>query len=202
VERIITLGSKNIKYYLSRSSRAKYLRITVSHHPSCYFSKPASEATSANQARVAVTVPGGMDFAEAENFLRQKASWLLRKIKLAQEKKPVVSLPKSSRREYLRCKEKALELAKRKIEELNTVYNFRYQRVSIRNQKTRWGSCSRKGNLSFNYKIVYLPEKYLNYLIVHEICHLKEFNHSKRFWDLVVQTIPDYKDIRKEFRNL
>jgi len=143
-----------------------------------------------------------MSFEKLEEFIRQKANWILRKLKSAQKRKPSILLPKSNRREYLKCKIQALELAKRKIEELNRFYNFQYSRISIRNQKSRWGSCSRKGNLNFNYKIIHLPEKYLNYIIVHELCHLQQFNHSKKFWSLVTETIPDYKIIRKEFRNL
>ncbi|MDP2363088.1 MAG: M48 family metallopeptidase, partial [Ignavibacteria bacterium] len=110
--------------------------------------------------------------------------------------------PKSSRREYLAVKGQALKLAKQKIEEFNAIYNFRYQKISIRNQKTRWGSCSRKGNLNFSYRIIHLPEKHFDYIVVHELCHLKELNHSRDFWSLVAQTIPDYKEIRKEIRNL
>jgi len=99
---------------------------------------------------------------------------------------------------YLKYKIVALELAKSRLEYFNTFYNFKYNRVVIRNQKTRWGSCSRQGNLNFNYKIALLPERMSDYIIVHELCHTKEFNHSHDFWDLVAEQIPDYKEIRKD----
>lgn len=105
------------------------------------------------------------------------------------------------RRNYLEYKESARELVLRRVEHFNNIYNFPYGRISIRNQRTRWGSCSKKGNLNFNYKIVLIPEKLADYIIVHELCHLKEFNHSQRFWDLVAKTFPDYRKIRQDLRN-
>ena len=65
-------------------------------------------------------------------------------------------------------------------------------RVAIRDQKSRWGSCSRKGNLNFNWKLVMAPPQALDYVVVHELCHLHEFNHSPRFWALVESQLPDY----------
>ncbi|NVN96820.1 M48 family metallopeptidase [Candidatus Nomurabacteria bacterium] len=101
---------------------------------------------------------------------------------------------------YIKYKKDAATLVKERLEHFNTFYNFKYGRVAIRNQKTRWGSCSKKGNLNFNYKIVLLTSKQANYIIVHELCHLKEFNHSQRFWDLVAKVVPDYKEVRSSLR--
>ncbi len=84
----------------------------------------------------------------------------------------------------------------------NQFYNFSYKRVFIKNQKTRWGSCSKNGNLNFNYKIIYLPPHLADYIIVHELCHLGEFNHSKRFWNLVEKTIPEYARCKNELRTI
>jgi predicted metal-dependent hydrolase len=100
----------------------------------------------------------------------------------------------------LENKDKALQIAKDRINHFNKYYNFQFKNITIKNQKTRWGSCSRKGNLNFNYKIALLPENISDYIIVHELCHLKEFNHSKRFWDLVAETIPDYLILRKKLK--
>ncbi len=116
--------------------------------------------------------------------------------------KPKKILNRRSRKEYLERKEEARVLVHNRLEHLNEQYGFRYNRVSIRNQKTRWGSCSKQGNLSFNYRIVFLSQRLADYIIVHELCHVQEMNHSKKFWDLVTRTISDHKPRRIELRIL
>lgn len=105
------------------------------------------------------------------------------------------------RRKYLKYRETARALVLGRLEYFGEIYQVPYQRISIRNQKTRWGSCSKRGNLNFNYKIALIHPKLADYVIVHELCHLKEFNHSQNFWDLVALTFPDYLEVRKELRN-
>ncbi len=107
---------------------------------------------------------------------------------------------KKNRIEYLKYKEVARELVRKKVEEFAGVYGFKFGKISVRNQRTRWGSCSRKGNLNFNYKIALLPARLADYIVVHELCHLGEFNHSQKFWDLVAKTMPDYLALRAELR--
>jgi len=94
----------------------------------------------------------------------------------------------------------ARALVKTKLEYFNQHYGFTYHRISIRNQRSRWGSCSKEGNLNFNYRIIFLPPALADYLIIHELCHLKEFNHSRAFWALVAQTIPHYQTVRRELK--
>lgn len=94
----------------------------------------------------------------------------------------------------------ALDLVRRRLGYFNGIYNFTFNKIRIKSQRTCWGSCSAKGNLNFNYKLAFLPEKISDYVVVHELCHLEELNHSMKFWDLVGKTIPDYSDIRKELR--
>ena len=109
---------------------------------------------------------------------------------------------RSKKAHYLSHKELALEIAKTRIAYFNQFYGFKVNKIFIKNQKTRWGSCSKKGNLNFNYRIATLPEAMQDYIIIHELCHLGEFNHSKNFWKLVAKTIPDYKNIKRQFKGL
>lgn len=71
-----------------------------------------------------------------------------------------------------------------------------YTRITIRDQKTRWGSRSSSGTLSFNYRLMYAPLKILDYVVVHELCHITHMNHSKDFWNMVASILPDYKESR------
>jgi predicted metal-dependent hydrolase len=105
---------------------------------------------------------------------------------------------KGTRAEFLALKESARRLVHERIAHFCTIYPFVCNRVSIRNQGTRWGSCSKKGNLNFHYRIALLPEHLRDYVIVHELCHLGEFNHSRNFWDLVARAVPNHKALRAE----
>lgn len=71
-----------------------------------------------------------------------------------------------------------------------------YGQIRVKEQKTRWGSCSGRGNLNFNWKLVMAPPEILDYVVVHELCHLKEMNHSRRFWQTVERVLPDYRECR------
>lgn len=112
------------------------------------------------------------------------------------------SMRRLTAKDYAKHKSAALALATRKAKQFSELYGVHYNKISIKNQKTMWGSCSRKGNLNFNVKIVLLPEYFQDYIIVHEICHLKEFNHSPRFWALVAQSVPDHKRLRKGLKRM
>ena len=106
-----------------------------------------------------------------------------------------------SRRHYIQNKEVARKVILESLNFFSEVYGIKYRKVAIRNQKTKWGSCSKSGNLNFNYKAAFLPKEQRDYIVVHEVCHLIEFNHSKRFWKEVERTIPNYKEIRKKIKS-
>jgi len=91
----------------------------------------------------------------------------------------------------------AARLINERTDKLSSQLGTSYKLIVIRGQKTRWGSCSRKKNLSFNWKLIMAPEPVLDYVIIHELTHLKEMNHSKRFWELVAQYCPGWREHKK-----
>jgi hypothetical protein len=94
-------------------------------------------------------------------------------------------------------RQQAEKFIKNRADELCSLVGVTYDRLSIRRAKTRWGSCSRKGNLSFNWKLMMVPEPVIDYVIVHELAHLKEMNHSKNFWKLVDKHCPQWRKYRR-----
>lgn len=93
---------------------------------------------------------------------------------------------------YLQNKEAARLLITQRLQYFNQLGEFTYHKVAIRDQKRCWGSCSSKGNLNFSYKLLFLPPCLCDYIIVHELCHLKVLNHSTDFWSVVATQMPDY----------
>jgi len=92
---------------------------------------------------------------------------------------------------------RALERIRQRLAHYAPLIGRQPGRVAIREQKTRWGSCSVKGNLNFNWKLIMAPPPVLDYVVIHELCHLWEFNHSPRFWTLVEKQMPDYRVWKK-----
>ncbi len=82
----------------------------------------------------------------------------------------------------------------RRTHELAGEHGFHFERLFIRSQTTKWGTCSSKKNLSLNRKLIQCPEMVIDYLIIHELCHLKEMNHSARYWAHVAEHYPNYRD--------
>ncbi len=111
-------------------------------------------------------------------------------------------LLRRNKKQYQKCKEQARVLAHARLNYFNAHYRLRVGRIFIKNHKSRWGSCSEKGKLNFNYKILFLPSDIADYIIVHELCHLAYFNHSPKFWALVGKTVPDYRALRARLRAL
>ncbi len=183
MNRKIKLADRQISYNLKVSRRAKRLRLAVYCN-----------------GDLVVTQPRFLKLKIVEEFIRSKANWILKKIddSARREINPLGSL---TRRDYLNIREAARALVLERVEYFNNFYNFKYKRVTIRDQKTRWGSCSRQGSLNFNFRLFYLQAEVRDYVIVHELCHLKEFNHSARFWKLVAQTIPRFYVLRRELKS-
>lgn len=91
----------------------------------------------------------------------------------------------------------ALERIRQRIDVHHPAIGGQFGRVTVRDQHSRWGSCSSKHNLNFNWKLIMAPPEALDYVVIHELCHLQEFNHSPRFWRLVETRMPDYEIWKK-----
>ena len=93
--------------------------------------------------------------------------------------------------------DQALQVIPDRVRHYAALIGVRYGRITIRNQKSKWGSCSAKGNLNFNCLLMLCPPEVLDYVVVHELCHRKEMNHSPKFWAEVEKYVPDYMTQRK-----
>ena len=147
---------------------------------------------------VIVKAPLYTPVREIEDFLFQKMEWIGEKRqevfdRLINEDGTSVNLEPIDERQIRELAGKMKKEFVPRVREYARIMNITVGRISIRTQKTRWGSCSSEGNLNFNCLLMLAPESVRDYVIVHELCHRLEMNHSKRFWDLVSSYIPDYK---------
>ncbi len=164
-----------------RSKRAKHLNISVRPYKG-----------------VRVAIPDGLSFKKAEEFVHSRTDWI----------KKHLDRMKRLEREHEAKSGTALDIdrvkAKRKLSRrlnyLSAKYGFTYNRVFIRNQRTRWGSCSRKDNISLNMKLIRLPDELIDYVILHELVHTRFKNHSKQFWDELDKILVNGKGIDAQLK--
>lgn len=153
---------------------------------------------------VVVRAPKRATMKEIEKVLREKEPWIKRNLDILRTRAEMASEEEKS---YLTDKE-VEELAKKaasyipaRVKYYAEIIGVSYGRITIRNQRTRWGSCSSKGNLNFNCLLMLSNPEVIDYIVVHELCHRKEMNHSKAFWDEVKKVLPDYKKSEKWLKN-
>ena len=144
-----------------------------------------------------LVVPRGTSDRQVARLLAHHRPWIERQ--LARRRPPSLGLeglrlPEAEWRAAAR--EALTEVAEREAPKLGVAY----ERIAVRDQKTRWGSCSSRGTLSFNWRLVLAPEEVLDYVVVHELCHLREPNHSQRFWRLVEDARPGWQAQRDWLR--
>jgi predicted metal-dependent hydrolase len=150
---------------------------------------------------VRVAVPYGLSFKSAEKMALSKAKWIerhLAKVKEIEKRQATIAhdLPEIDRAE-------ARKKLTHRLNELSRRYGFTCNRLFIRNQKTRWGSCSVRNNISLNMKLLRLPQELIDYVILHELVHTREKNHSKVFWAELNKLVGDARTLKsrlKEYR--
>lgn len=146
-------------------------------------------------ARVIIRAPRQMTRAQIDEFVKKHESWIQKHMdRLKKESAPADKLSDADIR---RLADQSLEVIPPRVKYFAQKMGVRYGRITIRNQKTRWGSCSSRGNLNFNCLLMLTPPDVLDYVVVHELCHLKEMNHSPRFWAEVEKVLPDYREPKK-----
>lgn len=151
--------------------------------------------------QITVRVPVRATQKEISHLLIEKRIWIITKYLEVQEKQhshPVSELTDTQRlaleKRYIAA---AKEYFPKRVEHFHQFTGGSYNRITIRDQKTRWGSCSARGTLSFNWRLMLAPPTILDYVVVHELCHLTHMDHSAAFWQKVESVYPDYRAARK-----
>lgn len=130
-----------------------------------------------------------------KKLVAQKNDWIDKKIKQIENKNSVL-LPTFSEKEIKLLREKTRVLITPKAEYYAKILGVSFNKLSVKKQRSVWGSCSAKQNINFNLLLCLCPDNVVDYIVVHELCHLKELNHSKKFWYEVEKILPDYKASR------
>jgi len=160
-----------------RSNRAKHLNISVKA-----------------PAKVRVAVPKGISFEKAKYFTHSKIGWIYKHLLKIQLKPKIYLFDKPV------DKQVAKEFLEGRIKELSDKFGCVYNKVTIRNQKTRWGSCSGKNNINLNMQLMNIPNHLIDYVILHELVHTKIKNHSPIFWGSLNRYVGNAKVVDKELK--
>ncbi len=154
-----------------------------------------------NANRLTVTCPKRTPEQTVEAFVNSQEQWIIEHIAKNNEKKENNGLAAYTDAEVDAMRERARQLLPALCDRYAAILGVKYSRIFYKTQKSVWGSCSVKGNLNFNVSITEAPLPVAEYLVVHELCHLKEMNHSPKFWALVEGVLPDYKERKKWLKN-
>ncbi|MCX6761150.1 MAG: SprT family zinc-dependent metalloprotease [Candidatus Nealsonbacteria bacterium] len=184
MKKIIKIRKRKVEYTFRVSRRARRMRLAIY----C-------------DGNFVVTAPQGTDLNMVEGFIAAKSRWIINKLDYFKSSGKRIFI-KTNRADFLKYRQKARLFVESRIQFFNKPYQFKFNKINIKNQKTRWGSCSKKGNLNFNYKILLLPPYIADYIIAHELCHLIEFNHSGKFWNFLKKLVPDCLEIRRELKRV
>ena len=149
-------------------------------------------------ASVQVRAPFYISKGKIESFIREKSDWIYKNYtKMLERSETITTALTPLQKQQTEALKKRFQNAARvhfpkRVSELQKLTGGTYTKITIRNQKTRWGSCSQTGTLSFNYRLMMAPPAVIDYVIIHELCHITHMNHSKDFWNMVGSVMPDY----------
>jgi predicted metal-dependent hydrolase len=146
-----------------------------------------------SDGRLRVTIPRGGSQREADAFARRHLDWVLRQ-------RAVLGQVRFSADERQRLKARAHEELPAQLQRLAAQHDLHVTRISIRNQRTRWGSCGRDGHICLNWRLVAMPDWVRDYVIIHELMHLKRLDHSPAYWRLVAGACPRFREARQWLR--
>ncbi len=155
-------------------------------------------AIEINGKGVIVRAPLKMHDDEITAFLEKKKSWIEKHLKKVQEHHEFLkNVEPYSMEEIHALADKALQVIPEKVKRYASIIGVDYGRITIRNQRSRWGSCSSAGNLNFNCLLMELPDEVIDSVVVHELCHRKHMNHSQQFYGEIEKVFPQYKQCQK-----
>lgn len=150
--------------------------------------------------RVIVRAPKRASNREIMKFVEQKQDWIAKHLAQMQIRYKEVWRRKEelfTDDDIRKMKDEAKKIIPDRVKYYADIMGVTFGKITIKNQKTRWGSCSSKGNLNFNCMLMLTPERVRDYVVIHELCHLRQMNHSKLFWAEVEKVMPDYKVYRQ-----
>jgi predicted metal-dependent hydrolase len=216
--RKINLNQKEIDYTLRFSNKAKYLRLQINHAnelevilPKRYRHEKAEDFILQKKNWILKHLKekqkNAFHFLGKEIEIQINYDLFVKKPQIIySNQKLIANIPAGysfTQDEIYNfwLKHKAKIYIPKRVKELSKLTGFYYKRITLRSQKTRWGSCSARGSLSFNYKLMKFRKEVVDYVIIHELCHLKELNHSKKCWKLVEKFCPGYKNLKRELKS-
>ena len=145
-----------------------------------------------------IRAPKGIPRREINNFVKSKQSWIKKQLsKIQARQEALEQSPVFTMDEIRGLADKALVVIPEKVKKYAPIVGVDYGKITIRNQRSRWGSCSSKGNLNFNCLLMLFSDEVIDYVVVHELCHRKYMNHSAAFYAEVEQVLPEYRKCQK-----
>lgn len=144
--------------------------------------------------KIIVKAPAGTSVETVEAFLRQKRGWILKQLKKSEnQEKSAQEMGALTESDIKALKKEAKKIIPERVEYYSRLTGISFNRIFIRLQKSRWGSCSQDGNLNFNCLLVLMPLEILDSVVIHELCHRRHMNHSRAFYEEILKYFPEYK---------